>query len=145
MPSIAPHLIAPCGMNCAICSGYLAHKNRPRFKGMMSHCQGCRPRNKQCAFLKKRCADNLKLLHGEVDFCFECDCFPCESLRRLDSRYRHEFNMSMIDNLMEIKENGLNTFLEKQHQKYACRQCGGLLSVHSQKCFNCDKIESWKR
>ncbi len=144
MPKIDPQLIAPCGMNCAICSGYLAYKNQPRFKGIMAHCRGCRPRNKLCAFVKKRCADNLKLLHGEVNFCFECDCFPCEALKRLDAKYRRDFGMSMIDNLVEIRENGLEKFLEKQHHKYACQRCGELISVHSKKCFNCDEIKSWK-
>ncbi|TET46059.1 MAG: DUF3795 domain-containing protein [Dehalococcoidia bacterium] len=144
MQAIATKLAAPCGMNCAICSGYLAYKNHPRFKGIVSYCRGCRPRNKQCAFLKKRCADNLKLLAGEVNFCFECNCFPCEGLKHLDARYRREFNMSMIENLMEIKENGLDGFLEKQYQKYACQRCGDLISVHSQKCFSCDEIKDWK-
>jgi hypothetical protein len=77
MELINKELIAPCGMNCAICSGYLAYKNNlPKVRGKISHCKGCRPRNKQCAFLKKRCEDNLKLLRGEIDFCFECDFFP---------------------------------------------------------------------
>ena len=65
-------LIAPCGMNCAICRSYLLAK-----------CTGCRIRNKKCAFIKKRCEDNLKLLKGEVDYCFECQCFPCETLKNL--------------------------------------------------------------
>jgi len=144
MQNIDPQLIAPCGMNCAICSGYLAYKNQPRFKGMMAHCRGCRPRNKQCAFVKKRCADNLKLLHGEVNFCFECDCFPCEALKRLDAKYRRDFGMSMIDNLVEIRENGLEKFIEKQHQKYVCKRCGELMSVHNGKRFNCDEVKGWK-
>ena len=144
MHKIAPQLIAPCGMNCAICSGYLAYKNQPRFKGVMTHCRGCRPRNKQCAFVKKRCADNLKLLHGAVNFCFECDCFPCEALKRLDAKYRRDFDMSMIDNLVEIRENGLEKFLENQHHKYACQRCGELISVHNGKCFNCDEIRGWR-
>ncbi len=144
MQPIAPQLIAPGCMNCAICICYLAYQNHPRFKGMVSYSRGCRPRNKQCAFLKKRCADNLKLLLGEVSFCFECNCFPCEGLKRLDARYRREFNMSMVENLVEIKENGLDRFLERQCQKYSCPRCGDLISVHSQKCFNCDEIKGWK-
>jgi len=144
MQPIDAHLIAPCGMNCAICSGYLAHKNEPRFKGIMAHCRGCRPRNKQCAFIKKRCADNLKLLRGEVEFCFECNCFPCEGLKRLDARYRRDFDMSMIENLIEIRDNGLDSLLEKQYQKYACRRCGDLISVHNGKCFKCDDIKGFK-
>ncbi|MFC1995459.1 DUF3795 domain-containing protein [Chloroflexota bacterium] len=47
-------LIAPCGMNCGICSGYLASKYDIKSKGIkMPYCIGCRPRDKKCAFLKK--------------------------------------------------------------------------------------------
>jgi len=56
-------LVSPCGMNCAVCSGYLAFKNDVKRKGIrMPYCLGCRPRNKNCAFLKKHCS---KLSNGE--------------------------------------------------------------------------------
>lgn len=51
-------LIAPCGINCAHCTNYLNYKygGKPdelhRLKG---GCSGCRPRDKSCAFVKKRC------------------------------------------------------------------------------------------
>ena len=32
--TLIPDLIAPCGMNCAICSGYLAYKNDVKNKGV---------------------------------------------------------------------------------------------------------------
>jgi hypothetical protein len=74
-------LIAPCGMNCAVCSGYLALKHDVKSKGIrMPYCQGCRPRDKKCAFLKKRCE---LLLDNKVRFCYECNDFPCERLRRI--------------------------------------------------------------
>jgi len=60
-------LIAPCGMNCAVCSGYLALKNDVKAKGVrMPYCKGCRPRDKKCAFLKKRCD---LLLNKQLEYC----------------------------------------------------------------------------
>ena len=133
---IDPQLIAPCGMNCGVCSGYLAFKNKiPRSKGKISHCKGCRPRNKQCAFLKKICKDNQKLLKGEVNFCFECNCFPCDGLKRLNDRYVKNYGMSMIDNLYEIKEIGIDNFIKNQYIRYKCAKCDNLISVHNKKCF----------
>jgi len=79
MVNLNKELIAPCGMNCGICSAYLAYKNNISRK-VVSNCMGCRARNKQCAFLKKKCRDDLKLLKGEIEFCFECGYFPCENL-----------------------------------------------------------------
>ncbi len=49
----------------------------------------------------------------------------------------------MIENLIEIRENGLDVFLKKQHQKYVCQRCGDLISIHNKKCFNCGDIKSW--
>jgi hypothetical protein len=46
---IREKLIAPCGMNCGICSGYLASKYDIESKGIkMPYCIGCRPRDKKC-------------------------------------------------------------------------------------------------
>jgi len=87
MTNLSQELIAPCGMNCGICSSYLAYKNKIRGEGF-PNCTGCRERNKKCAFLKKRCKDDLKLLKGEIQFCFECSFYPCENLTGLDNRYK---------------------------------------------------------
>ena len=143
MTNLSKDLIAPCGMNCGICSNYLAYKNNISGKGF-PNCVGCRARNKQCAFLKKRCIDDLKLLKGEIEFCFECNYYPCDILTGLDNRYRERFGMSMIDNLNEIKSKGINYFMKSQETKYKCKKCGNLISVHSKKCFICDKITDWK-
>jgi len=123
-----PGLIAPCGMNCTICRSYL-----------LSKCTGCRIRNKKCAFIKKRCEDNLKLLKGEVEYCFECQCFPCEVLRKLDHSYHERYGMSMIDNLRLIKEKGMYQFILTQNHRYSCPECGHMISVHDQKCLYCGR------
>jgi hypothetical protein len=131
-----PDLIAPCGMNCALCAGYLALKNDLKSKGIMViSCPGCRPRNKKCAFLKKQCS---KLSNGEVTFCFECNSFPCDRLRTIDKRYRSRYRMSMIENLNFIKENGMKKFLNSQEKTWKCQDCGELISCHNGLCFNCD-------
>jgi hypothetical protein len=94
--NLSAELIAPCGMNCALCSSYLALTNKLKSKGVkMPYCTGCRARNKQCAFLKKHCT---RLLKVEVNFCFECPDFPCDRLKKLDDRYKSRYKMSMVDN-----------------------------------------------
>ena len=129
-------LIAPCGMNCGICSSYLAFKNDIRSKGIkMPYCAGCRPRNKQCAFLKKRCEI---LLSDSVNYCYECEKYPCEGLQHIDKRYfLSEFRMSMIENLEYIKEHGIKKFLEKEDEKWKCPECGRVICCHNGICYNC--------
>ena len=138
-----PELIAPCGMNCAVCSGYLAFKNDVKKKGIrMPYCGGCRPRDKKCAFLKKRCE---LLLNNEVGFCYECGDFPCEGLKHVDKRYQTLFRMSLIGNLELIKEKGISEFLETQEKRWLCPECGELICCHNGLCFNCNVDELRER
>jgi hypothetical protein len=129
-------LIAPCGMNCALCASYLAWVNNVKSKGVkMPYCTGCRARNKQCAFVKKSCS---RLLKGEVDFCFECTDFPCDSVKTLDSRYKSRYKMSMIDNSRFIKKHGMQKFLKEQEKSWKCPNCGEFIRCHNGLCFNCE-------
>lgn len=139
-----PILIAPCGMNCAICSGYLAYSHHlKKVRGKIHYCTGCRARNKQCAFLKGRCK-NKKLLNNKIKYCFECHYFPCHSLKAIDERYRNRYHVSMIENLLFIKKNGVKKFLAKEYKQWKCKKCGDIICCHNNKCYHCDKIKSWK-
>ncbi|MCW4044943.1 MAG: DUF3795 domain-containing protein [Candidatus Bathyarchaeota archaeon] len=137
-------LIAPCGMNCALCASYLALKNDVKNKGVhMPYCAGCRPRNKNCAFLKKHCS---KLRNAEVTFCYECSSFPFDRLKTIDNRYKARYRMSMIDNLNFIKQQGMLKFLAEQEKSWSCPNCGKTVCCHNGVCFNCslDKLISIK-
>ncbi|MGD9116572.1 MAG: DUF3795 domain-containing protein [Dehalococcoidia bacterium] len=138
-------LIAPCGMNCALCSAYLAFENEVRSKGVkMAYCAGCRPRDKQCAFLKKRCQ---LLLNGKVNYCYECPDFPCRNLKHIDERYRERYRMSLIENLEFIRDKGIEEFLEKEAEKWQCPECGGTICCHNGICFECglEKLKAKKQ
>jgi hypothetical protein len=129
-------LIAPCGMNCALCSSYLAMKNDLKNQGFGKHyCPGCLPRGKNCAFMKKSCD---LLGKGLVRFCYECVNFPCRRLKTLDQRYRTYYHMSMIENLEYLKESGMANFLEKQAARWRCPRCGGTICCHNGLCYHCD-------
>ncbi len=135
-------LLAPCGMDCSTCSAYLAFINGiPKKKGSIFHCSGCRPRNKQCAYLKGQC-ENLSA--NRIRFCFECADYPCERLLHFDQRYRRTYETSPIENLEKIRAKGITSFLREQQKKHGCATCGGMISVHNKKCCVCDKITNWK-
>jgi len=138
-------LIAPCGMNCATCSNYLALINDVRAKGVkLPYCKGCRPRNKQCSFIKKKCE---KLLNQDVEFCYECEDFPCDNLRKLEKGYITRYRTSMVENLTFIKEHGLAEFLENQKEKWQCPDCGGIICCHNGICYSCslEKLKNKKK
>ncbi len=136
-------LVAPCGMNCAVCSAYLAKTHNVKDAGIRyPYCPGCRPRHKTCAFLKKRCT---RLLNGKVRFCFECPDFPCENLLKLDRRYRNRYHMSMVDNLTAIKQKGITRFLAQEEEKWRCPRCGDTICCHNGLCFSCQQPQLKKQ
>src|SRR5512137_1173808 len=122
-------LVAPCGMNCNVCAAYLAVTHDVKSKVLkMMYCIGCRPRNKPCAFLKKKCT---RLRQGKVRYCYECPTFPCKSLSAIDNRYKAQFRMSEIENLHRIRDKGIKNFLKAEEKKWKCPKCGGVLSCHN--------------
>jgi hypothetical protein len=135
-------LIAPCGMYCGVCSAYLAYAHQtPRVRGKITYCAGCRPRNKQCSFLKKRCA---RLGDEAVEYCFECPSYPCENLKSVDASYRDKYGMSPLENLEIIHTQGEGALLDALSERYSCKKCGELRSIHSGKCYVCDDIKGWR-
>lgn len=132
MNKIDKNMIAACGMNCALCLARFRKKDI---------CVGCRnikgyrvPHCSNCLI-----ANCKELNQTKSKFCYECEKFPCLRLKNLDKRYRNKYNMSMIDNLNSIDKEGINIFLEKQVEKWTCKNCGHLLCVHRSICLNCEK------
>lgn len=136
--TIPEELIAPCGMNCAICSKYLAYINNLT----RSKCAGCRPSNKKCTYLFEKCSGINHALEGNATakFCFECNQYPCKQINRMDSRYSNNYKMSVKGNLEYINKNGIDEFIKEECRERHCKKCGGLISVHNRKCFKCDTI-----
>jgi len=138
---LRPDLIAPCGINCGICSSYLAHSNGiPEERRKIHHCVGCRPRKRKCT----RCHEHGMI--NKVRFCTECSLFPCEFSERLERRYMTAYPLkeSPIGNLKKIKKHGMEQFLSTERKKWKCSSCGGLLCVHNGKCYKCQEIKSWR-
>lgn len=104
--SLAPELIAPCGMDCGICIGHLRDRktcpgcNDPDDSSKAYHCAACSI---------KRCEH---LAQGPEAFCVDCSEHPCPRLRQLDKRYRSKYRMSMIENLGELHRVGVEAFVE---------------------------------
>ncbi len=128
------NLVAQCGINCGTCFAFFGYTMAG--KRRMHSCMGCRARKSLCAFIKKGCKRIAE--KKPVEFCFECSDFACENLVKMDIVYRKRFNMSLIENLNYIKEKGINAFLEEEKQKHTCPTCGGVICVHTKRCYNCN-------
>jgi hypothetical protein len=127
-------MIAPCGMNCGTCLAFLRDK-----KGCYK-CYGCRvdfdSKGKSCARCIIRNCDLLDMTTSK--FCYECEKFPCLRLKQLDKRYRTKYRTSFIENLLMIKETGINNFLAFESKRRTCPNCGSTLCVHRDNCLKCN-------
>ena len=130
-------LIAPCGMNCGICIGYLREKNK---------CAGCNSdgENKPNSCKKCRIKNCEYLSDDESGFCYDCERYPCTRLKQLDKRYRTKYHMSMIENLNTIQLKGIDTFIELENQKWTCSYCNARLSAHRNECPECNERVIWE-
>jgi len=123
-------LIAPCGINCGVCLGYLRKKN---------HCPGCRIENGNKSNSVRKCIiiNCAVIKSNESGFCFECDAYPCQRLKALDKRYRTRYRTSLLENLECIRQRGLATFIEKEETRWRCPVCGGTVCIHRDYCYDC--------
>ncbi len=129
------NLAAPCGVYCGACRQYLLRKKDLLEKrGYTRGCEGCRIRNKNCAFIRRDCT---ALRKNEIEFCYECENFPCQKLQKLDNRYRERYTVNMINNLKRIEEIGVEKWLKEQEELYTCPECEGEICVHDAECYDC--------
>jgi hypothetical protein len=129
------NLAGPCGFYCGTCRHYLARaKGLLKEKKLKHGCRGCRVQDKRCAWVKRDCA---LLRSNQVTFCFECEGFPCDNLRRLDQRHVRDDAVSLIDNLLSIREIGAERWLAEQQEAWRCPECGGALCVIDRECYDC--------
>ena len=101
---ISKELIAPCGMNCAICSKYLSYINNLK----RSHCIGCKPRNQRCTYLFEKCRGiNNNVLTNNAVYCYECNEYPCKQINRMDNRYKNNYKIVLRIIWKLLKRRGL--------------------------------------
>lgn len=129
-PITRTRMVAPCGVDCALCHGHLRDKNRcpgclsPDDSAKPPYCVSCAIKN--CAVPKR-----------SNRFCFECPKFPCTRLRRLDKRYRERYGMDLLDNLRTVQSIGIRAFVARQNVRWTCPDCGERLCVHRNLCIHC--------
>jgi len=133
---IKTEMIAPCGMNCAICMGHLLREK--------NKCPGCRGGdiNKPASCIKCVILNCDLLKTKNLKYCSpKCEKFPCTRLKNLDKRYRTKYSMSMIENLDNIERWGIRAFIKNEKKRWACSECGGVICVHRGYCSSCGKYK----
>ena len=114
-------LVSPCGVDCGTC---LAHtvKNEPALLerllavGLKKEdlpCKGCRPLDGHCPSVSGQCEQYACAKRQGVDFCGECEEFPCQRLHPAADRAGTLLQNMKVFNLCLIQRDGVDAWIEK--------------------------------
>jgi hypothetical protein len=141
-------LAAVCGLYCEACTLFIATTEDPaRLKGFSERfqlseedmkCYGCRAdkRGPYCQTCKMfACASERG-----IDFCIECEEYPCQDLKQFQSEMPHR--RELWDDLERIKAVGYEDWLKEIKNYYTCPQCQTINSAYDLKCRKCGEEPS---
>lgn len=129
------NMIAPCGLNCSICSQALRKENP---------CTGClgpnETKSEYCATMCKiaACETRKKL---PDHFCDLCPQYPCKEMVEKEIWYANTYPMteSLMGNLAFIRKEGMTNFLKREQERWTCHKCNGIICVHTGICSCCEE------
>jgi hypothetical protein len=139
---------AVCGLYCEACTLFIATKEDPaRLKGLAERfqlseetisCYGCRSNNR-CPYCES-CKMFACATDRGIDFCIECDEYPCNDLKQFQSERPHR--IELWDDLKRIKAIGYEQWLKEIKGNYTCLQCKTINSAYDLKCRKCGQEPS---
>jgi len=123
----AKTLTSPCGIPCFHCPAHLAVTN-PEIRKLVAEtlgipeekaaCEGCRPQEGKIKVLNPdvQCKIFSCAAQKNVDFCYECDDFPCERFQPYADKAQFPHNTKMYQ-LCMMKKLGFQKWAEEEAAK----------------------------
>lgn len=97
-------------------------------------CQGCK--SKVNAKLSADCVMRLCARDHGLDFCGECDEYPCGTIQNFESDgYPH--HTVIATNLEAIYNRGVDAWLAEQKERWSCKACGTPFTWYEDRCSSC--------
>jgi hypothetical protein len=117
-------LVAPCGIDCGTCELNICKDNLQLIdifvsKGIPKEkipCAGCRNIEGNCPVIKGKCETYKCVIEKKIEFCFECDDFPCVKLQPCADRANILPHNMKIVNLCTIKRDGVEQFIGRSSE-----------------------------
>ena len=131
-----------CGLYCGACKVItslkedrlpeLAEKARMKLEDL--ECYGCKSSNN--AIFCEPCKIMKCARQKGVEFCYECDDFPCSIL--LDFRNdEHPHHSVILKNLKDLSETSLEEWLQLQEARWRCPSCKTRFAWYDSVCEKC--------
>lgn len=121
-------MFAPCGMNCMVCYKH-CYLKKP--------CAGCLKSDEGKPEHCRKCKIKDCVKEKGISYCYECNEYPCKKIKNLEKSYNTRYRISLIENSLFVKENGLVAFMKQQKDRHTCPECGGIISIHDAECSEC--------
>lgn len=137
------NLAAVCGLFCPSCIVFIAQRESPEKREQLAKnlnlpveavkCSGCR------SATRFSYCDSCKLYvcaaEKGIDFCGECDDYPCEELKNFQSALPHR--AELWDSQDRIREVGYEKWFAEMLEHNACPRCGTINSAYHLTCRSC--------
>jgi len=135
--------LAPCGLYCGVCAIMIAHRDdNQKFKEKLTgvygvtadeiRCDGCLSDDpfKFCRMCHIKTCTSEKGYEG----CHQCDEFPCEHIENFPVPVGKKVILRAIP---QWREMGTEAWVEAEHARYRCPECGYDLFRGAKRCRNC--------
>jgi len=138
----AKRMTSPCGLPCFHCPSHLA-ANNPEIRKRVAEvlnvpeekavCEGCKPQEGRIKLLNpdKQCKIYQCVTDKKIDFCNECDDFPCERFHPYADKANFPHNSKMYQ-LCMMKKLGF--------EKWAVEEATKIWDTYRSKPFDFDNI-----
>lgn len=131
-----------CGLYCGACDVYIANQKgsideKAREWQMKTEdliCSGCK--TAITSIYCKHCKIKLCAQKNKVDFCYQCDQFPCSVLLAFKNDKNPHHSIA-LHNLRQIKDKGVCSWLDEQEIRWSCPDCRTKFSWYQESCSKC--------
>ena len=142
-------LAAVCGLFCPSCTMYIGtHEDPARLQWMAERfgrpveelaCHGCRS-DKRAFYCEEFCTFRSCAAEKGIDFCGECDEYPCGPLKAFQAEMPHR--NELWNDHQRIREVGFERWFREKLDRYACPECQTLNSAYDITCRSCGATPS---
>jgi hypothetical protein len=137
-----PRYDSYCGIYCGACPILVANvkgvvKEKAAAWEMKAKdivCRGCK--STTLAVYCKDCVMRLCARDRDLDFCVECEDYPCNSFETFQ-RDRFPHHTLIAPNLAAICAAGVDAWLEGQKKRWSCPKCGEPFTWYEEECAKC--------
>jgi predicted RNA-binding Zn-ribbon protein involved in translation (DUF1610 family) len=137
-------LCAVCGLFCPSCTVFIGTAEDPgrleaiakRFQQPPEnwHCEGCRS-EKRSYYCENLCYMAPCARKKGIEFCVECDEYPCDELRAFQAERPHRIELWEAQE--RIAEVGYSQWFDEMREHYSCPNCGTINSAYDIACRSC--------